>query len=77
MCRHEQVTCDTFLVSQLEKLARDSSRSLPNVILGGFGDTGKGAAMTYSGTHTEWSVDDTVKAMVDARSIIIVPGYGE
>jgi len=52
------------------------NRSLPNVILGGFGDTGKGAAMTYSGTHTEWSVDDTVKAMVDARSIIIVPGYG-
>ena len=47
------------------------------MILGGFGDTGKGAAMTYSGTHTEWSVDDTVKAMVDARSIIIVPGYGE
>jgi len=40
------------------------------------GDTGTGPAMTYSGTHTEWSVDDTVKAMVDARSIIIVPGYG-
>merc|ERR1711874_357379 len=43
---------------------------------GGFGDTGTGPAMTYSGTHTEWNVDDTVNAMVEAKNIIIVPGYG-
>lgn len=54
------------------------NRSLPNVILGGFGTstTGGGKAMEITGTHTEWKVDDTVQAMVDAKNIIIVPGYG-
>ena len=32
--------------------------------------------MEITGTHTEWKVDDTVQAMVDAKNIIIVPGYG-
>merc|ERR1712200_391913 len=40
------------------------NRSLPNVILGGFG------------TATVWEVDETVKAIADARNIVIVPGYG-
>merc|ERR1712055_624139 len=54
------------------------NRSLPNVILGGFGtsSTGGGKAMEITGTHTEWKIDDTVKAMTDAKNIIIVPGYG-
>ena len=54
------------------------NRSLPNVILGGFGtsSTAGGKAMEITGTHTEWKVDETVQAMVDARNIIIVPGYG-
>merc|ERR550539_2267554 len=54
------------------------NRSLPNVILGGIGtsSTGGGKAMEITGTHTEWKVDDTVQAMVDAKNIIIVPGYG-
>merc|ERR1719251_318571 len=54
------------------------NRSLPNVILGGFGtsSTGGGKAMEITGTHTEWKVDDTVKAIADARNIVIVPGYG-
>jgi len=54
------------------------NRSLPNVILGGFGTTGTGTgkAMEITGTHTEWKIDETVQAMVDARDIIIVPGYG-
>jgi len=54
------------------------NRSLPNVILGGFGTstTGTGKAMEITGTHTEWKIDDTVKAMTDAKNIIIVPGYG-
>merc|ERR1712024_129336 len=48
------------------------NRSLPNVILGGFGtgDTGTGKPMAVTGTHTEWKVDDTVQAMVDAKNII-------
>jgi len=54
------------------------NRSLPNVILGGFGTSGTagGKPMEITGTHTEWKVDETVQAMVDARNIIIVPGYG-
>merc|ERR1712038_763672 len=54
------------------------NRSLPNVILGGFGtsSTGGGKAMEITGTHTEWKIDDTVKAIADARNIVIVPGYG-
>jgi len=54
------------------------NRSLPNVILGGFGTstTGGGKAMEITGEATIWKVEDTVKAMVDAKNIIIVPGYG-
>jgi len=54
------------------------NRSLPNVILGGFGtsSTAGGKPMEITGTHTEWKTDDTVEAMVDAKNIIIVPGYG-
>merc|ERR1712012_679281 len=54
------------------------NRSLPNVILGGFGTstTGTGEAMAITGTATVWEVDETVKAIADAKNIIIVPGYG-
>merc|ERR1719210_2457021 len=54
------------------------NRSLPNVILGGFGtsSTGTGKPMEITGEHTEWSADDTVNSMVEAKNIIIVPGYG-
>merc|ERR1711963_363024 len=54
------------------------NRSLPNVILGGFGtsSTGTGEAMAITGTATVWDQDQTVAAMVDAKNIIIVPGYG-
>merc|ERR1711899_103212 len=54
------------------------NRSLPNVILGGFGtsSTGTGEAMAITGTATVWEVDETVKAIADARNIVIVPGYG-
>merc|ERR1711962_1157850 len=54
------------------------NRSLPNVILGGFGtsSTGTGEAMAITGTATVWEVDETVKAIADAKNIVIVPGYG-
>merc|ERR1719225_2481550 len=42
----------------------------------GTSSTGGGKAMEITGTHTEWKVDETVQAMVDAKNIIIVPGYG-
>jgi len=54
------------------------NRSLPNVILGGFGtsSTGTGAAKEITGTATVWDIEETVKAIADARNIVIVPGYG-
>merc|ERR1711931_272037 len=54
------------------------NRSLPNVILGGWGtsSTGTGKAMEITGEATVWKVDETVQAMVESKSIIIVPGYG-
>merc|ERR1711937_820119 len=54
------------------------NRSLPNVILGGFGtsSTGTGKPMEITGTATVWDIDQTVQAIADSKNIIIVPGYG-
>lgn len=52
------------------------NRSLPNVILGGFGQTASGPAAIVSGTHTEWNVDQSVEAIQEAKNIVITPGYG-
>merc|ERR1712051_195391 len=54
------------------------NRSLPSVILGGFGtsSTAGGKPMEITGEHTEWNIDDTVTSMVESKNIIIVPGYG-
>lgn len=54
------------------------NRSLPNVILGGYGtsSTGTGKPMEITGTHTEINIDGAVEAIKNARNIIIVPGYG-
>ena len=82
MCRYEQVTLEIDLNSDgrchLTNFFSFTYRSLPNVILGGFGtsSTGTGKPMEITGEHTEWKVDDTVNAMVEAKNIIIVPGYG-
>lgn len=51
------------------------NRSLPNVILGGFGQTPT-STMKITGTHTECNVDQTVNMIREAKSIIITPGYG-
>lgn len=59
-------------------MCKAMNRSLPNVILGGFGtsSTGTGKAMEITGTHTEVHVDGVVDMMQNARNIIITPGYG-
>lgn len=59
-------------------MCKAMNRSLPNVILGGFGtsSTGTGKPMEIKGTHTETNVDQTVEMMTNAKNIIIVPGYG-
>lgn len=59
-------------------MCKAMNRSLPNVILGGYGtsSTGKGKPMEIVGTHTEINVDATVDLIEEAKNIIIVPGYG-
>ncbi|XP_076438085.1 NAD(P) transhydrogenase, mitochondrial-like isoform X2 [Babylonia areolata] len=59
-------------------MCKAMNRSLPNVILGGYGtsSTGTGKPMEITGTHTEINVEDTISLVKDAKNIIIVPGYG-
>ena len=54
------------------------NRSLPNVILGGFGTSSYagGAAQAITGTHKEVDVLSTVDLLEEAQDIMIVPGYG-
>lgn len=59
-------------------MCKAMNRSLPNVILGGYGTTSTagGAAMAVSGVHTELNVDACAELIQNARNIIITPGYG-
>lgn len=56
------------------------NRSIANVLIGGFGDgagTGtKKKAKKAEGTVKEVSAEDVIDIMTDAKSMIIVPGYG-
>ncbi|XP_062328021.1 NAD(P) transhydrogenase, mitochondrial-like [Osmerus eperlanus] len=54
------------------------NRSLPNVILGGYGTTttAGGKPMEIVGTHTEVNVDQSIELIKEASSIIITPGWG-
>merc|ERR550534_1406522 len=59
-------------------MCKAMNRSLPNVILGGYGtsSTGTGKPMEIVGTHTEVDVPGAADMITDAKDIIIVPGYG-
>lgn len=52
------------------------NRSLPNVILGGYGtsSTGGGKPMEITGTHTEVGVDGACEMIREAKNIVITPG---
>ncbi len=53
------------------------NRSFVSVILGGFGTgTSSGSGTQVEGEVTPVDLDETVELMLDARSVIIVPGYG-
>jgi NAD(P) transhydrogenase subunit beta len=54
------------------------NRSLPSVILGGFGtgDGGGGTVITPEGEVTSIEVAQTAALLKNAKSVIIVPGYG-
>lgn len=52
------------------------NRSLPAVILGGFG-VEQGMVQTQEGlVHTETDVAGAVKALMEAKKIVVTPGYG-
>jgi len=59
-------------------MCKAMNRSLPNVILGGYGTSSYagGPAMKIEGTHKEIQVHDTVDLLAEAQNIMIVPGYG-
>lgn len=59
-------------------MCKAMNRSLPNVILGGYGttSTGGGEAMKIIGTHTELDVPNCIDLIKNAKNIIITPGYG-
>lgn len=63
----------------LTKIMCDAmNRDIVSVITGGFGTkaTGTGEAVQFEGEATMTSVDETVKLLAEAESVIIVPGYG-
>lgn len=59
-------------------MCKAMNRSLPNVILGGYGTTSTagGKPMEIEGTHSEVNVDGCVELIKNAKNIIICPGYG-
>jgi len=59
-------------------MCKAMNRSLPNVILGGYGttSTGTGKPKEITGTHTEINVDNCIELIRNAKNIIITPGYG-
>lgn len=59
-------------------MCKAMNRSLPNVILGGYGtlSSGGGKPMEITGVHTEVNVDQAVEMITEAKNIIITPGYG-
>jgi len=56
-------------------MCKGMNRSFFSVIMGGFG-AAEGTAVAVEGEHTEIKVDGTVELIRDAKSIVIVPGYG-
>jgi len=52
------------------------NRSLTNVLFGGWGDTAKGPMQEIVGEAKEISLEGTAEALANAKSVVVVPGYG-
>jgi H+-translocating NAD(P) transhydrogenase subunit beta len=63
-----------FILSYI--MCRAMNRSFISVILGGFGETGAAVADTADKVVKPGSAEDAAFIMKNARSVIIVPGYG-
>ncbi len=59
-------------------MCKAMNRSFISVIAGGFGSDGSstGAAEGEMGEYREWKPNEVAQALKEARSVIIVPGYG-
>ncbi|KAF8566560.1 hypothetical protein P879_04253 [Paragonimus westermani] len=59
-------------------MCKAMNRSLPNVIMGGYGTSSYagGQAMTITGTHRETDVTTVADLLHDSKEIIVTPGYG-
>ncbi|MDX5398527.1 MAG: NAD(P)(+) transhydrogenase (Re/Si-specific) subunit beta, partial [Actinomycetes bacterium] len=57
-------------------MCRAMNRSFISVILGGFGDSGLVACAVDQGEYREYSTAEVAAELMEARSVIIVPGYG-
>jgi len=63
----------------LTKIMCDAmNRDILSVILGGYGtkNSSKGEAMKFEGESTTTNIEETVNLLLEAESVIIVPGYG-
>lgn len=52
------------------------NRSLPNVLFGGISTTTTETTAKIEGTITQTTVDETVEALSNSDSVILVVGYG-
>jgi NAD(P) transhydrogenase len=69
------VGCSGIILTLVMCIAMN--RSISNVLIGGFGDgAGTKKAKKVQGTATEVNADDVIELMSNAKSMIIVPGYG-
>lgn len=57
-------------------MCRAMNRSFISVILGGFGETGSTGPATDYGDYREFSTAEVAAELAEAKSVIIVPGYG-
>eukprot|EP00798_Chlamydomonas_sp_ICE-L_P032293 gene32293-16859_t len=59
-------------------MCKAMNRSLPNVIFGGYGTAAPvaGAAPVEHAEHTVTDVESVANAMLGAKKVVIVPGYG-
>ena len=57
-------------------MCKAMNRSFVSVILGGFGDDSSAAVGGVDGEHREASTTEVAALLADAKSVIIVPGYG-
>lgn len=71
------VGCSGIILTLVMCIAMN--RSLTHVLIGGFGDgagSSKKKAQKAEGTVKEVSAEDVIEMLTDAKSMIIVPGYG-